>query len=368
LFPYWNTSGREDIRVRREILEGWFARFPDSAKKDLRQRFRSKNDAHHRAGFFELYVHELLLRCEFTAEAHPNLPGDTSTHPEFRVYKDGTPVFYIEATLSMSSASATAAKSRTNEVYDTLNRMESPNFFLAIEINGAPKSPIPGAKLRTLLGQWLSSLDPEKIAQQIETTGLDSVQPLEWQYGDWALVIRPIPKSPALRGRPGVRPVGVTMDGVKLVESYETIREAMKSKATWYGKPDLPLVVAVNVLSDFSRNIDVMEGLLGQETFVVGVGEDGNMVSRGMQRKKNGAWWGPKGPQCRNVSAALVTICLDPWRIQEITPELIHNPWAHAKLEPTIWLLPQLIPNNTTGQFNRQPGLSANDLFPSLRP
>jgi len=41
LFCYWNKSGRSEVDVLRKMVELWFLRLPDAAKKLLRSDFRS---------------------------------------------------------------------------------------------------------------------------------------------------------------------------------------------------------------------------------------------------------------------------------------------------------------------------------------
>jgi hypothetical protein len=134
LFDYCNTSGRHSVDGIRTILETWFQRIPESAQIELRARFRSHTDSQHQSAFFEIYLHELLCCMGFTATPHPNVPGNVRTHPDFVVLQGDMACFYLEATLALPSGDETAENARIAQVYDTLNAMESPNFFLAIRL------------------------------------------------------------------------------------------------------------------------------------------------------------------------------------------------------------------------------------------
>ncbi len=101
-FPFLNRSSwPESARIRDE-LERWFARFPSSAvdaareRRDLRGRFRSRSDRDHQAAFFELFVHELLMRLTLGVEVHPAVPG-LSKRPDFLVTPANGEPFYVEA-------------------------------------------------------------------------------------------------------------------------------------------------------------------------------------------------------------------------------------------------------------------------------
>lgn len=100
VFDYYNRSARRDVAVIREILEGWFTRFPGSAQADVRQRFRPQIERQHQGAFFELYLHELLTRLEYRIEAHPEV--DEPTHPDFLLRKEDRR-FYLEATIAAES-------------------------------------------------------------------------------------------------------------------------------------------------------------------------------------------------------------------------------------------------------------------------
>ena len=156
-YIYYNTSARPGIAAIRDLLEEWFDRFPAASQADLCGRFRSPDEAHHEGAFFELYIHELACKMGFELRDHPDIPGSTN-HPDFLAVRGNQPLFFLEATIAASSATQVAAEKRQAEVYDCLNRMVSPNFFLLIEVEGAPATPPPAAKLRRDLERWLAAV------------------------------------------------------------------------------------------------------------------------------------------------------------------------------------------------------------------
>src|SRR5919202_5698397 len=60
-----NRSAKPDVSHIRELLEAWLSRYPTSVQTDLCGRFRSPDDTLHRSAFFELFLHELLLRLGY---------------------------------------------------------------------------------------------------------------------------------------------------------------------------------------------------------------------------------------------------------------------------------------------------------------
>ena len=96
-------------------------------------------------------------------------------------------------------------------VYDAINTIESPNFFVELEIKGAPSTAPPTQRLRRDLTEWLASLNADQILHSLVLAGDSQIPSFRWQHEGWSLVFKPIPKSPKLRGKPGVRPIGIRM-------------------------------------------------------------------------------------------------------------------------------------------------------------
>ncbi|MDR4489198.1 MAG: hypothetical protein R3B83_16995 [Nitrospirales bacterium] len=364
LFDYYNISGRSSVAEIRAILEAWFQRVPESAKTELRARFRSHTDSQHRSAFFEIYLHELLCRMGFAATLHPNVPGNLGTHPDFVVSQGDMPCCYLEATLALPSVHETAENARIAQVYDTLNRMVSLSFFLAIRLRGAPATPPPGARLRRDLMQWLSGLDPDVLRQIFETVGLDGLPSYEWSHDGWDLSFLPIAKPPSLRGQQGIRPIGMKMSEMRIVNSRTAIKTAVCNKATKYGDLALPFVVAVNVIDRFrfARDVDIMNALFGEENITDTQYSDGT-IDRRPGRNRNGAWFGPQGAQNTRVSAALVSLNMDVWNMVEQFPKMIHNPWAARPLPHDLWPLLQLIPILTENRLEPKARLTASEVL-----
>src|SRR5947209_3881762 len=81
-FPYMNRSARDDITRIRAVLESWFQRYPKDGREALRSAFRSDDDWQHQGAFFELLLHEVLVRLDCRVTVHPPIPG-TTRRPDF---------------------------------------------------------------------------------------------------------------------------------------------------------------------------------------------------------------------------------------------------------------------------------------------
>jgi len=355
MFDYLNRCARLECKRIRNLLEQWFRNFPSESQDELRARFRSKDDRQHLAAFFELYLHELLSKSGFSVEIHPPV-SNKATHPDFKILKDGKPLFYLEATLATLSDEETSAKAIENQVYDTLNRMKSPNFFIGVKVRGTPTTSPPGAKMRRFLERELSNLDPDIITKLFEQGDFETLPRWEWKYNGWQITFFPIPKKPEARGKPGVRPIGLQIQGIgRLPTPHVRIKKSIQDKATKYGKIDLPYIIAINVINEFGVDeIDIRNALFGEEQVA---------IKHKPGRKLNGAWYGPNGPQNKRVSAVLITVNLTPRSITKVTPVLWHNPWANYPLLPDIWQLPQLVPNKKDNRLLKKDGKSAWQLL-----
>jgi hypothetical protein len=116
------------------------------------------------------------------------------------------------------------------------------------------------------------------------------------------------------------------------------MKAAIKEKASRYGRLHLPYIIAVNAISKWGTNhSDVMEALFGsEELFISAVGHER------MERKPDGVWQGPKGPQCTRVSAVLVTTVV-PWNVPNGNIRLYHNPFAKRPCSDIPWRIPQAV-------------------------
>ena len=361
IFDYYNRSARPAVKLLREILELWFERYPSEERKNLRERFRSPKESNHLGAFFELYVHELFARMGFELRAHP--PVQSASHPDFVACSRGEDNFYIEATIAGSpSETEQGEKARMSIVYDAINSIESPNFFLELEIIGAPNTPPPTRRLRRDLTKWLASLNPDHIALLHVDNKRSDIPTLPWSHDGWNLLFRPRPKSPKLRGRPGVRPIGLRLpEGGWLNTGFE-IRRAIETKCEKYGELERPLVIAVNYIGFHCDNIDVMNALYGQESVLITLAPDGSYTERN-QRKPNGVWLGKDGPRKNATSGVLIANQLNPWSLGSETPELFHNPWASRPLPQSLLCIPQCIADLSVGQVRHEAGRQAGEIL-----
>jgi hypothetical protein len=341
-FTYLNRGLRLEVEKIRDVLEGWFARYPDESKKGLRAAFRSTDTWQHQGAFFELALHELLVGLDCDVRLHPEIAG-SAKRPDFLVEPATGAAFYLEATVATdTSAEDRSVQARVRALYDNLNTLDSPNFFLSIEVFETSTVQLSARKLRAELAKWLGTLDPDKeaAAYKRDQAAADPCGLPIYDYvkDGWRVHFRAIQKSLSTRGKAGVKPLGVMGSGeVQWIDSHTPLRDAVIGKARRYGALDLPSVIAVNALGEWSvdRN-DVVDALFGEQTLTV--------RPRGRTRatrSPDGVWMSKGGPRYTRNSAVLMAHDLSPWTLGRAELCLYHNPWAARPYMSCLTRLPQ---------------------------
>ena len=361
-FDYLNHSSRPEAEKVRRVVEGWFERYPEPERADLCGRFRSRNNRQHYAAFFELLLHELLMRLECNVQIHPATGNESTKRPDFLVESPSGERFYTEVVLATAeSEKVGAARARANEVYDALNRLDSPNFFIGMNISGAPKTPPPGRQIRASLKRKLDALDPDDVAGLWESDGSQAVPRWHYEHEGWRIEFVPIPKSSRTRGTKGIRPIGTQFYGFRSAHTSNVLRDAILAKASHYGDIDLPFVIATNIIDDSTVDrIDIMDALLGKEQYTIPFGHTGASEPQ-WSRKPDGVWTSTSGPRYTRVSAVVVAGNVLPWTVGVSDASLVHNPWAKRPYRAELTRLRQFIP--TDGRMQRHAGESLASLL-----
>lgn len=323
--PYWDQV--------RDLVEDWFSRLCREAQADVRGRLRSRDDRQSKGAFFELYLHECLLRMGYAVECHPELMG-TNRRPDFRAERDGRSI-YIEARAASASDVAVGKSARVNAVYESLDRIVSPNFFLWIDVVRQGDAPLAARHLRNKLEAWLGGLDPDEHPLG-EDKGRDDLPGFVHDHAGWRVDFRALPKSPQARGRDGLRPLGIFGGGeAEWVQDEDDVRGVLSEKGSAYGSLEAPFVVAVASNSVTLDDHDVLNALYGSEVVEMRTYVDGTEEAMPI-RKPDGYWyrgdrWGHRG-----VSAVLVVKNLHP----AFVGKQQHTIWEHPDPEFVVDALP----------------------------
>ncbi len=329
-FDYLNTSNRPEADRVRALVAAFLGRYPEGDRDRLRDRLRSIDDIGHLGAFFELALHELLLRagCRVIA-VEPAIEG-TRRVPDFLVETPSGDRFYLEATLATGrSQTDAAAQKRLEQAFKIIDSVPSPDFFFSLSTSGMPTAMITGRRLKRELQQWLAGLDYDAV-----TAG--------WQHDDGAVPvftyeehgvrfrISPVPRRRSRGSTTPSRSIGGRMLDPITVQPHVPIRNAVIGKATRYGDLDLPYVVAVNAMSDYADEDDAIDALFGSPAVVVKQTEAGFVDIP--TRVPDGVWQGRGGAINTRASAVLSTERLTPWSLGQRRLRLIQNPWTQRPL------------------------------------
>jgi hypothetical protein len=363
-FTWLNRSAKPACDKIRQQLETWFSHYPAEHQNEMYTRLRRDDRrGDFDSAFFELFLHELLLKLGCCPIIHPTVNSNNGRCPDFLV-ESPKGNFYMEAVLVREPDDEIGARTRMNQVYDILDRnLKSPNFFIGMDIIGTPDTAPPARQITNFLAINLTSVDPDTLYTQVQKAQNYDVLPRwKWKYQNWEIVFYPIPKSPNLRGKPDVRPIGMQFDGFHWLDLRTPIRDRIMAKAKRYGRLDLPYVIALNDIRYMFRGdqIDIMEALFGKETFRVSR-LPSEATEPEMIREMDGAWTSPSGP--RYSSAVIFIDCLLPWNISKANINLYHNPWAEKPYTSELCCLHQAIPNHQEDKMEFISGKTLGEIF-----
>ena len=319
----------------RQLVEDWASRLDSESFADLSKRLRSPDHRQSQGAFLELYLHESFLRAGYRVEPHPVLEG-TSRRPDFLATKDGHGM-YLEARSISPSDSDVARSNRLNQVYDALNQLESPNFFLWIDAEQQGTRPLPAKPLRRELERWLNSLDPDEVTQRAQNNFDEKALPSrKWARDGWIIHLEAMPKSPEARGEPGLRALGAFGGrSAGVIDEAPSIKRALSKKGSAYGTLDYPLVVALGTYMFDSDHFHIMNALYGQSSVALQRLPDGRTIPHPV-RTPDGYWSSPDGWRRQNVAGVLMVNQLQPYSIGSQIPNL----WVHPDTRHELEALP----------------------------
>lgn len=336
-FRFLDRSARSEIARVRAFMHKAVSRYPEHERDEIIARLQSENEVNFRSASFEVLLHEGLLRLGFTLTVHPDPETGVAKRPDFLVRAQDGAEFFLEAVLAGEQDGRNpAGEAMKNSTIGLLDATPHANFLLDVQSDGSPTTQPSGRDLTRRAHEWLSSLDADHLRVLLVERGLDQMPTLIWTHEKWELCLRAIP-LPAERRGAATRLVGAQGDGVRWVNAWEPLRNAVKKKASRYGDIAKPLIVAVNADRFHLDEIDEVQALYGEDQWVEIIGHPDQ---GGPQRLQNGAWRGPHGPQSRKVSGVWFFNDLTPYTLASRRATLYLNPWAHIPAPPVLERFP----------------------------
>ena len=327
-YRYLDRSARVPAERVREVLEALFVHYPDEHRSEFVSRFQSDNDVQFTASVFELYLHELLVQLGYSVEIHRGSESEQGRRPDFYVTSRETEGTYIEAVVATGlSDQERGAISRKNAVYDAINTVDSPDFFLWLTVRGTPETAPPQRSLRLFLEEWLGSLDYDKLCESYESRRLGGMPRQHFSHAGWRIEFAPIPKSPDRRGGPGVRPIGVTFSGLQTCNTKEVIRGSITRKGSRYGELSSGYIIAVDSLEVGTGNDHFEDALIGSPQMVIPC-DPGSTADPFWIRNYDGVWGNAEKPKYTRIGAVMAVKRLTAWSLATPAPVVYINPWA----------------------------------------
>lgn len=342
-FAFLNRCAWPAADQVRSQIEAALNNYPEFEQAELVARLQSGDPRHFASGTFELFIHEYLLRLGFSLVPHPELPNGSRTRPDFLVECPDGQRLYLEAVCASDDEGRDLpAEARKAVALQTLDSAYHPNFMVAIDSSGDPRTQPSGKRLAVEVVRWLDTLDVDCVIAE-SANDYDTLPEYRWQHEDWQVRIRAIPMKPEARGL-ARRLIGIRSFGAGWIDGWTPIRDAILFKSRRYGELDLPLVVAVNVDTFNLDPIDESQALFGQEQYVYTIGQ--NQDEPRFERAPNGAWRGPTGPRGRRCSGAWLFSNLSPYTLARRRHTLFLNPWAHLSVPASFLKMPHAVVMN----------------------
>lgn len=184
--------------------------------------------------------------------------------PDFLVTRDGVSM-YVECVIFLSGLGPVRGQGdgERSWIFETTNLASNPNSMVDIEIHRSRKERPKASEIVRPLECWLSSVDPDEVAEQIDAEM--GAPKLALDLRGWTIEYGAWPVKAESRGEKS-----------RLIGSYPTTggftsnemlryRDAISRKGGPYGLPDNPFVVAVLNTAGFLEQDDIAEALSARE-------------------------------------------------------------------------------------------------------
>lgn len=324
-FEYLNRSNREEAGKVRALIESFLLNYPERARSELVARLRSPDVATYNGAEFELILHELLVRSADRVELPPG-GARPERRPDFLVTWETGDQCFVEATVASGvSREGASANRRLEAVYEALDSLDSPDFFLSAETTGVPERPISFNALRQRAQIWVASLNYETVLEGNEP------EPFVFEEHGCLVELTVFPRGNT-RGNQIGGALGIRSAEPMWAQPRVPILSAFKRKCSKYGQMSVPYVVAINALSPYADSGDVVDALFGSRAVRLTSRTDGSRDAREV-RLRDGAWCGHHGPRNTRVSAVLAARGLGFWSLARQRMELFLNPWPERSLD-----------------------------------
>ncbi|WP_316751512.1 hypothetical protein [Pedobacter gandavensis] len=257
-YEYYNDSARTDVGIVRETIESWFKMYPDEEKDEMIARFKVSFDD----TFFELYIYTLFSAMGYKLSVHPEIP-DTLKRPDFKAEK-GTEMFYIEVKhISMLSQTEKSQKRRENVLLDGMNKIDASNFLLNLKkITFKDQSQPSNKMIIKFFNEAIGKIDPDEYEKELLRVGFGGMPSITYEDEKVKIELSLFVKVEHKRGIQS-RSIGSHPFQTQWGNDSATIKSALGTKGSRYGKFNAPYIICLNKQSISLDILELQESLYG---------------------------------------------------------------------------------------------------------
>ena len=281
LFAYLNEcASLEAARIRR-FTEKWYEKFPERGQPGIRGEFRSGLDYKLQGAFFELVLHQLLSRMGCDVESHPSVEK-VSTKPDFLARSIDRSIL-LEAKIVDPETRPFRRKKNEQKIIDILGTLFSPNFNIGVDFTGRLSKSFAKSEIHGKFSRLIEENDPDEVQEIVDEQGTSGAPFITLSDNSGAFTGRLYPIPARQRTSDQSRCIKVFPSVAHRMDTIHPIRSALKKKAQRYGKPLLPIVIAINPIDPYFRGREAeAQVLYGDQHYSVDTGET--------IRRRNGFW------------------------------------------------------------------------------
>ena len=261
-FGFLQRSNRSDVICR--WINEWFEELPADKRAGFESRIKSRKSSDFHSALFEMQIHRILKRFDFSVEIEADFPG-TEDKIDFLACSDEGQSVYVEATVCGFGEGKLAGNSNEHDAAEKIRKnIPFPHSNLCLEI----------VEVEGKLGRLRKTLAKEFVVKPflelLEKHSADEVHQIHsrwglsrpWLFpsteireGDWVLkgTLWP-PLNSSCRGQIWGPERGGAVDGTT------PLSESLQEKAKKWKNADfrgIPFLIAVNVChSDFDGHED----------------------------------------------------------------------------------------------------------------
>jgi hypothetical protein len=205
----------------RAVLESWAADYPAHEQVGLAARLGAEFEA----TFFEMFLFQVFRGLGSEVEPHPLLTSGATARPDFLARFPTSQALIVEARVATDRSDAERRESaRSGVLFDEIEKIESPNFFLSIDdVSNASGRQPSGRRIRAFIERHIAGLDPDEVAERLAAYGPDAVPSWTLEEDGFEFTFSVVPKSPNARGKGGPSAsTPASRDGEEVAKPFET--------------------------------------------------------------------------------------------------------------------------------------------------